>query len=1094
MIGSSNLLKYGVCAAVAAGVACADARAAFVGFVVTAEQFTYPGVPGVFVRYTVAARFNGATDTLLNAFNLSAVSDPAALTGFWHKDNTTMPSFMGYGFNQDYGTWSPTLTGSATLNRPFDSYLTIGGQAAGTNTTTADPSWNTGGNTSAAGWNRPDLPNNGTLGWFNSSPPTLQGRVGNSPGLPTTDVRVGQFVLSANDTVNRTYQLQVGYNNGVSGSAVQFGTGTFRLCPGFTYYRDLDGDGFGSQSSGSVFDCTQPTGYVLNNLDCNDNDATLNPSTIWYRDLDGDGFGSSTNGTLAQCTQPTGYVRNNTDNCPSIANPGQEDCNGNTIGDVCELANGSVDCNSNGLVDSCEIAAGISPDCDSDGKPDDCEGAVFIASQSNLLPLTGAVFAEQTFTGLPRAYGAQPKITIEATADLGATNDGVIVTVDGGAGSVFFLTDGTDCPSTPNTAVLTYSLPAFNALVADGALTVRVTAFGAVNSTTCPNGGVRIKLKYTGLPASSDCNNNGLLDSCEIGTGAVPDCNNNGIPDSCDIASGSSADCNGNGKPDSCDIASGASSDINGNGRPDECSGEYVVGGTGYATILSAAMQAPLGSTILVAPGKRHEHVVIQRRVTVRSVAGPATTILDGTGLTDSVVTISDAAASGAVFDGFTIRNGISGTEWNLVSGGGLSIVGANATVRNCVFEGNHADFGGAIYMVQSASTIENCVFTNNSSTTSGGALGFEVANGWTVRNCTFTGNTSLGGGGAAYGTSVAGAFVSCTMSANQAAASGGGIAWDSTLGGSILLDTCSLEANSALAGGGLAVVSGTGAFDLSRSRLCRNTPDNIVGAVHDLGGNTIGTDCNHNGICDADELAAGTAFDCNGNGVLDSCDIASATSLDCNTNGVPDSCDIATGHSHDIDANGIPDECSPDCDADGRPDAWEIAQGFETDCNANLQPDRCDIAQNPALDCNHNGAIDSCEGAANPALDCNHNGVIDSCEIAQVPALDCNHNGRLDTCDLADNAGLDCDHNGRIDSCDIAGNPGLDKNANGHLDSCELARGDLNLDGVVNAADLGVLLNFWGFVNPPVGDLNHDGVVTGADLGLLLNAWGSTA
>ena len=45
----------------------------------------------------------------------------------------------------------------------------------------------------------------------------------------------------------------------------------------------------------------------------------------------------------------------------------------------------------------------------------------------------------------------------------------------------------------------------------------------------------------------------------------------------------------------------------------------------------------------------------------------------------------------------------------------------------------------------------------------------------------------------------------------------------------------------------------------------------------------------------------------------------------------------------------------------------------------------------------------------------------------------------------------------------------------------------------MVNAADLGVLLNFWGFVNPPVGDLNHDGVVTGADLGLLLNAWGST-
>jgi hypothetical protein len=45
----------------------------------------------------------------------------------------------------------------------------------------------------------------------------------------------------------------------------------------------------------------------------------------------------------------------------------------------------------------------------------------------------------------------------------------------------------------------------------------------------------------------------------------------------------------------------------------------------------------------------------------------------------------------------------------------------------------------------------------------------------------------------------------------------------------------------------------------------------------------------------------------------------------------------------------------------------------------------------------------------------------------------------------------------------------------------------------VVNAADLGILLNLWGLVNPPLGDLNRDGVVSAPDLGLLLNAWGST-
>jgi len=48
---------------------------------------------------------------------------------------------------------------------------------------------------------------------------------------------------------------------------------------------------------------------------------------------------------------------------------------------------------------------------------------------------------------------------------------------------------------------------------------------------------------------------------------------------------------------------------------------------------------------------------------------------------------------------------------------------------------------------------------------------------------------------------------------------------------------------------------------------------------------------------------------------------------------------------------------------------------------------------------------------------------------------------------------------------------------------------GDLNGDGVVDGADLGVLLGGWG--QPGVADLNADGTVDGADLGALLGAWG---
>jgi hypothetical protein len=49
----------------------------------------------------------------------------------------------------------------------------------------------------------------------------------------------------------------------------------------------------------------------------------------------------------------------------------------------------------------------------------------------------------------------------------------------------------------------------------------------------------------------------------------------------------------------------------------------------------------------------------------------------------------------------------------------------------------------------------------------------------------------------------------------------------------------------------------------------------------------------------------------------------------------------------------------------------------------------------------------------------------------------------------------------------------------------------DLNQDGAVNGADLGLLLGAWGACPGCAADLNADGVVNGADLGLLLGSWG---
>ncbi|MFG0273632.1 MAG: hypothetical protein ACF8QF_01105 [Phycisphaerales bacterium] len=57
------------------------------------------------------------------------------------------------------------------------------------------------------------------------------------------------------------------------------------------------------------------------------------------------------------------------------------------------------------------------------------------------------------------------------------------------------------------------------------------------------------------------------------------------------------------------------------------------------------------------------------------------------------------------------------------------------------------------------------------------------------------------------------------------------------------------------------------------------------------------------------------------------------------------------------------------------------------------------------------------------------------------------------------------------------------------HTVACDGVGADINGDGAVNGADLGLLLGAWGSASPCF-DLTGDGVTDGADLGLLLGAW----
>ena len=90
-----------------------------------------------------------------------------------------------------------------------------------------------------------------------------------------------------------------------------------------------------------------------------------------------------------------------------------------------------------------------------------------------------------------------------------------------------------------------------------------------------------------------------------------------------------------------------------------------------------------------------------------------------------------------------------------------------------------------------------------------------------------------------------------------------------------------------------------------------------------------------------------------------------------------------------------------------------------------------------------------------------------------------------------------DCNGDGIVDYGQILDGTFADANANGVPDCCDDGSacqcvGDVNFDGIVNGADISVLLGFWGLNGKPVAaDINQDGQVDGTDLANVLGSWG---
>lgn len=142
-----------------------------------------------------------------------------------------------------------------------------------------------------------------------------------------------------------------------------------------------------------------------------------------------------------------------------------------------------------------------------------------------------------------------------------------------------------------------------------------------------------------------------------------------------------------------------------------------------YASIQAAINAAAAGDTVLVAAGTYTERLDFQgKAITLASVAGPSSTIIDAGGL-GPVVTFQRGETRAAILSGFTLTNG-NGLN---ADGGGIRIWNASPTVRGNVITANRGCTGVGVYSYFSSPLIEHNTISGNIVSGCSGAWGIGI-------------------------------------------------------------------------------------------------------------------------------------------------------------------------------------------------------------------------------------------------------------------------------------------------------------------------------------------------------------------------------